>query len=710
MLCTMLLLFAIGALYTSILAAALLAACALVAFLRHRAASQMLLIGMAALLAVSSFSYMQHSLADAAVLYCGENISVCGTLADYPASINGRLVYKINNCKLGESQTSFSLHLSDEVYYDCKPGDTVQFTALKIYPSEEKDSQHYYAAMADGVFLRAYADDVQFSHAEKAQLRYLPKEIRQHLLVVIESRLAAPLSAILSGLMLGNTDLLDAQTASYFSASGITHLFAVSGFHVSFWTSALLNIFGRRKKHILPTLSACAFLFFFMALTGFSPSVCRSGLMTSVLFSGSLFKRESDSLNSLGLALTVMLTHNPFAAADASLLLSAAATAAITLSSRPIEDYIISPLTQKIKKRPLRKAVAYVTSLLCLSAAVTLALLPLTAVLFGSISLITPLANVLCVPTAQGAMLLGIAAQLSHPIPYFSDLLFRLTELLLALLLQISKALASVPVAMFALNTAFTIAWAVVSLILIAAVYKKYNRLPRRAFITALSCALSLFVLFNVCSLSRKGDAVLTVFDTGNASCITLCDNSGNAAIIGCGGNTHTAEAVAGRLRTCGVSKPRLLLIPDDRKTENANASRISSFFEPELAVAKSSAAEHLEDAMAADAAQITLWEAAALQFESTEHFRAAHINICNQNIVICFYPSSDFTTADDIYKQGDILICRQAIPPTVDTSKFKQIILSSDKEKELYYFDSPLADKVTSTADEGTIEIKLKK
>ncbi len=710
MLCTMFLLFAIGALYTSILAAILLAVCGLIAFLQKRAAARMVLIGMAVLIAVSSFSYVQHGLADTAAMYCGENISVCGTLADYPARINNRFVYRLDNCMLGESQTSFSLYLSDEAYYECKPGDTVQFTALKIYPSAEKESKYYYSTMADGVFLRAYANDVRFTHTEQAQLRYLPKEIRQYMLRAIQTRLPTPLSGILSGLMLGNTDLLDTQTAAYFSTSGITHLFAVSGFHVSFWTSAFLNIFGRRKKHILPTLSACAFLFFFMALTGFSASVCRSGLMTSVLFSGTLFKRETDSLNSLGLALTVMLTQNPFAAADASLLLSAAATAAIILSSRPIEDYIITPLTQKIEKRFIRKAVAYISSLLCLSAAVTLALLPLTAVLFGSISLMTPLANVLCVPTAQAAMLLGIAAQLSHTIPYFSDFLFRLTELLLELLLFISKALASVPVAMFVLNTAFTIGWAVVSLVLIAVVYKKYDRLPRRAFIAALSCALSLIVLFNVCCLSQKGDAVLTVFDTGNASCITICDNSGNAAVIGCGGDAYTAEAVAKGLRSCGVSNPRLLLIPDDRETENKNAHRISSVLSPDIVLAKSSSAVTLENALLADSAQVTLWEDAALHFESTEHFRAAHLNINGQNIVICFYPSSDFTDADDIYKQGDVLICRQAIPPTADTSKFSRIILSSDKKKELYYFDSPLADKVITTADEGTIEITIQK
>ncbi len=706
MLCTMFLLFAIGTLYTLILVAVILACSIVFIFLRHREATVAVLAGIAALLAVLSFRIMQDNQVNTALLYCGENISVSGTLADYPTATDGRYVYRLQNCTLGGEQTSFSLHLSEEEYYNCKPGDILEFTAVKIYPSAEKNSKYYYSTMSHRVYLRAYADQVTLIKADQRSMRYLHCELRNSMLSVIRSRLQSEHAAVLSGLMLGNTDSLHTQTALYFSTSGIAHLFAVSGFHVSFWTSTLLHAFGKRKRHIFPSVSGCAFLFFFMALTGFSVSVCRSGLMMMVVFFGNIFSKQADSLNSLGIAVTALLTLNPFLAADASLLLSAAATAAIILSSRPIDEYITTPLVQKIKYKPLSRLLRYISNLLCLSAAVTLSLMPLTSYLFGSFSMMTPIANMLCIPSAQGAMVLGITAQAFNRVPYFSDFLFRLTEILLDLLLFFARKLSEIPVAMFIINTSFTVVWATASLLSIGLVYQKYKRLPHRAFFTAICSALSLMVIFNAFCYTNKDEAVLTVYNVGNATCITLCDRNGNAAIIGCGGDEYLVEALTGDLRTSGINQVRLLLIPDARETEDENAWALNRILQPDYLLTTQWDTETQDHIILTNEATIQLWKNTELHFESVQDFRTVHIRINGQDIVICVYPSSDFSQADAIYQSGDILICRQSVPATINTDNFRQIILSSDKEKELYYFDDTLASKITTTADEGSISI----
>ncbi len=709
MLCTMFLLFAIGALYTLILVAIVLSSSAVFVFLRHREATVSLLAGVAALLAVFSFTYMQNNQINTALLYCGENISVRGTLADYPTDLGDRYVYSLQNCTLGGHPTSFSLHLSEEKYYDCRPGDILEFTAGKIYPSAEKNSDYYYSTMSDKVYLRAYTDAITVEPMQERSLRFLHCELRHSMLSVIRSRLERTEAAVLSGLMLGNTDTLDTQTALYFTTTGIAHLFAVSGFHVAFWTGLLFQIFGKRKRHILPSVFACAFLFFFMALTGFSVSVCRSGLMTGLVFFGNIFRKEADSLNSLGLAVTILLLINPFSAADASLLLSASATAAIILSSRPIEEYITVPLTRKIKYKPLQRLLQYGINLLCLSAAVTLSLLPLTSYFFGSFSLMTPIANILCVPPAQGAMVMGMASQIFNRIPYFSDFLFFLTDALLRLLLFFTRKLSEVPVGMMLLNTTFTFFWAAASLAIIGIVYIRYNRTPRKAFCTAIGSALALMLIFNVGCHINKDEAVLTVYNAGNATCITLCDRNGNAAVIGCGGDAYTAEALTRKLRTSGASNPRLLLIPDTRETESANAWSLVRSLSPDYVITPQWDTELHSNITVTNEASIQLWSNTAVHFEYRQDFRAVHMEVNGQSIVICVWPSSDFSTADTDYQSGDLLICRQSIPATVNTDRFSQIILSADKQKELYYFDEDLAKKITTTADEGSISISIK-
>ena len=78
-----------------------------------------------------------------------------------------------------------------------------------------------------------------------------------------------------------------------------------------------------------------------MAITGFTPSVVRSGVMITLTYCAMIFLRKSDGLNSLGFSGLVLTLFNPYTVADVGMLLSFSATLGILMWSKPISNYIV---------------------------------------------------------------------------------------------------------------------------------------------------------------------------------------------------------------------------------------------------------------------------------------------------------------------------------------------------------------------------------
>ena len=87
----------------------------------------------------------------------------------------------------------------------------------------------------------------------------------------------------------------------------------------------------RRLGYRLSAVLTIPFILAFMLLVGFTPSVCRAGVMCLVWLGGYLVSRRQDGLNSLGLAAMLLLAENPYTLQNAGFQLSFMATAGILL-------------------------------------------------------------------------------------------------------------------------------------------------------------------------------------------------------------------------------------------------------------------------------------------------------------------------------------------------------------------------------------------
>lgn len=153
---------------------------------------------------------------------------------------------------------------------------------------------------------------------------------------VYDSPLAPATSRLLAASVFGGGDVGDDRKEA-FRASGLSHLLCVSGFHVAVFALVVsfllfpLKICERlgRGRYLLIVLAVWAYA----AATGLQPSVFRAAVMLTVYNLARLFQRNSPPLNSLFLAVAIILTVNPLWVFSIGFQLSVAAVLGLLILS-----------------------------------------------------------------------------------------------------------------------------------------------------------------------------------------------------------------------------------------------------------------------------------------------------------------------------------------------------------------------------------------
>ncbi len=198
--------------------------------------------------------------------------------------------------------------------------------------------------------------------------------------------------AIALGLVFGDTSYIDYDTESDMRASGLSHLFSVSGLHVGFMSSIifmLFLIFKVEKKKSLVWVSLI--LFAYGLLTGFPVGVVRASIMCILALIAEIQLVRYDPLNGLAMAVIILLLINPLDLFSVSFLLSVGAMFGIICFSWSMtnlykgDNWIVRKLTSAVSVSLASNAFVF----------------PISCYFFGSFSLYFVVANVLLVPIAS---------------------------------------------------------------------------------------------------------------------------------------------------------------------------------------------------------------------------------------------------------------------------------------------------------------------
>ncbi len=209
-------------------------------------------------------------------------------------------------------------------------------------------------------------------------------------------------AALARGFVLGQDQEISSSTEQEFRRSGLAHLLAVSGQNVvllSILAWPFLALLGLRLPGRL--IATGVLIIFYVFVAGAGPSIQRAGVMGIAALAAGLAGRPAQRLHALLLAAAATLAINPTSISDPGWLLSFAATAGIMLWARPLGLLLGSEHGDSELRRSVVEAAA-------VTAAATLATAPVSAALFGTVSLVALPANLIAAPAVAPAMWLGM--------------------------------------------------------------------------------------------------------------------------------------------------------------------------------------------------------------------------------------------------------------------------------------------------------------
>ncbi|MDR2924580.1 MAG: DNA internalization-related competence protein ComEC/Rec2 [Azoarcus sp.] len=243
----------------------------------------------------------------------------------------------------------------------------------------------------------------------------------------------APYRGILIALAVGDQSAIEPEQWKILRRTGVQHLVAISGMHVSLVALAaggLCMLMWRRlpwlarrcPARLAGAVAGLAMAGAYALLAGLGIPVQRALVMLAAAALCMLARRETSARNVLSLALVAVLAFDPWAPLAAGFWLSFGAVAVIllTLNGR------VSPF------RGWRLAVR-------LQLAITLATFPILVALFQGFSLASPLGNAIAIPLVSFAIAPLVLLSMVFPVGWLLDFAHALTAWMMAVLQWLSE-------------------------------------------------------------------------------------------------------------------------------------------------------------------------------------------------------------------------------------------------------------------------------
>ncbi len=459
--------------------------------------------------------------------------------------------------KIGGRQVRVRAYLDEGLAL--QPGDSVsgEFRLRLTAPNGEKASDYH---ASTGVFYLAYqAGDISHQPGDPGQLRYLPTVLRQRIGEILRQSFPEDVFPFVIALLLGETKDISYELDTAFRISGIAHLVAVSGMHVSV-LYGLIQLLTLRRRFLTALLTIPAVLLF-TAVAGFTPSITRASLMIILMVTGQALNREYDAPTALSFSCLVMLCANPFVITSVSFQLSVGCVAGILLFGSRIQSWLDLRLLRPKQPKILNRLIRSFT----LSASVTLSsmtlITPLCAYYFGTVSIVGVLTNLLTL-WAANFLFYGIIAT----VPLYlltaggAAILGKALAWLARFVTGMAVFLSKLPMAAVYLQSIYILFWLVLCYVLLSVFLFQKKKRPGVLLCCAVLCLCVALLASWIEPLTCETQ--LTVLDVGQGQAILL-QNDSHTVLIDCGGDDdeEAADLVAHTLLSQGIRRLDALII-----------------------------------------------------------------------------------------------------------------------------------------------------
>lgn len=322
--------------------------------------------------------------------YFGRQVSVVGRVSDDPGYTVKKLTeFHITNIKIEGETLPGRVRIRSQNVNDVSRGDIVRATGV-FRPTLGTSRQGSVS------YATVIVEKENNSRVES---------IRKKFFTAVYSSLPEPHASLGIGYLLGVRTALPEDFTTALSVVGLTHIVAVSGYNLTIIVQFIKRIFSKISAYQTVLFSGIL-ISAFLVMTGWSPSITRaaiiSGLSLIAWYYGRSFKPILLIL--IGAAITALI--NPlYIWGDVGWYLSFLAFTGVLIVS-PLLIYFMARNTKNIFILILFETLS-----------AQLLTLPYISVIFGRLSIISPIANLIVVPFIPISMLLifitGIAGMIS---------------------------------------------------------------------------------------------------------------------------------------------------------------------------------------------------------------------------------------------------------------------------------------------------------
>lgn len=210
------------------------------------------------------------------------------------------------------------------------------------------DSQKYYMTL--GIFAKVVADEifvVDNDYDEIRQTLYVfRKDIKNRLQNICGGdysgiwTLCNEKSGMFSAILLGDKEELDQNIKNLYSESGIAHILAISGLHISFIGMFVYSLIRRRFKFGVSASVSIVVVVGFGIMSGMGIATIRATVMFGLRLMGEVLGRTYDNLTAISTAGIMLMLWNPFVIFNSGFQMSFAAIISIVLVLPVIQNIL----------------------------------------------------------------------------------------------------------------------------------------------------------------------------------------------------------------------------------------------------------------------------------------------------------------------------------------------------------------------------------
>lgn len=480
--------------------------------------------------------------------FAGTTDSFSGRVTDYEVYESDRASYVIDG-RINDGQKT------KIIFYCCETGaeygDIITLTDCDFLEIENDyifNARDYYKSRH--IFLRVNsAESIDIEYTDSSKVKKALKSFRESMISKIRLAIGDETGGFLTGMIFGEKQYIDDNTRTALYRSGIGHVLAVSGLHVSVIASIAIVIMKKLKVNKFIGFGAVNLLFLlFISLAEYPVSAIRAMIMLDIMYSARLFRRQSDALNSIAVAVMIISLADPYAVYNSGFIMSISGTFGIAVFGQYMAE----------------KAEGKFATVLIISICTTLCIMPVSLYYSEETSLISPLTNIILVPLCTSAMIFGLIYVITGG---FMTFLLYTADILIKPVIFISNAISSISFLRIPRMNNLLSAMFILSGIIIICLYL-YKENKR---IVSVSVVVSVFICSTVFAVSGKlmgSNVIIAVLGKGSNAVVTV-SHKGRTDVIDLSGHYRSAEYVRKYLSVNGISRVGMMILTKNTASQD---------------------------------------------------------------------------------------------------------------------------------------------